>query len=169
TLIALTSASAREVHAQGVAAKSPTVVTLITGDRVALSSLNDGRPVVAFEPAAGPQAGSGYQTLMIGAHVFVIPLDAAGYLAAPLDLSLFDVTALAAAGYANPSIPLALDVVSSGSTISSAALPTVTILDHGKGIQARADARRFGQALSADRRARQERKGTRLNSSHQII
>src|SRR5689334_19913046 len=59
---------------------SPTVVTLITGDRVALSYTTDGRPVVGFNPAGGPQAGGGFQTLTAGGHVYVIPMDAAGYL-----------------------------------------------------------------------------------------
>jgi len=81
---------------------SPTVLTLITGDRVALSYTTDGRPVVAFNPASGLQTGAGYQTLTLGSHVYVIPLEAAGYVGAPLDVSLFDVTALAAADTRRP-------------------------------------------------------------------
>jgi len=139
---------------------SPAVVTLITGDRVALSYTSDGRPVVAFHPAGGPQAGGGFQRLTVGPHVYVIPLDAAGYLGAPLDLSLFDVTALAAAGYANPSTPLALDITASSSSVSSAALPGITIADQGKGAQARTEAARFGRALAAEMRARKQGKAS---------
>src|SRR5947208_1113257 len=65
---------------------APTVVTLITGDRVALTSTTDGRPVVAFDPAAGQQPGTGYQTLTFNSHVYVIPYEAAAYVGAPLDL-----------------------------------------------------------------------------------
>src|SRR6266404_5116418 len=135
--------------------ESPTLVALITGDRVALSYTQDGRPVVAFIPAGGPQAGNGYQTLAFGSHVYVIPLDAAGYLGAPLDLSLFDVTALVAAGYADASMPLALDVTASSGSTSSPALPGIAIDAKGRGTQARRDATRFGKALSADKQARQ--------------
>ncbi len=168
-LVALTAAYVRGAGAQAAAGLSgvasvpaaslqgsPTVVTLITGDRVALSYTGDGRPVVAFNPAGGPQAGGGFQTLTAGPHVYVIPLDAAGYLGAPLDLSLFDVTALAAAGYGSSSIPLALDITASSGSVASSALPGIAITDHGKGAQSRTDAARFGRALSAEKRARKQ-------------
>ena len=148
-VVALTAGTARAAPLPG----SPAVVTLITGDRVALSFTADGRPVVAFNPAAGQQKGGGYQTLIAGSHVYVIPLDAAGYLGAPLDLSLFDVTALAAAGYGDAHVPLALDIAASS---ASAALPGIAIAAPGKGKQARADAVLFGSALSADARARKQ-------------
>ena len=135
---------------------SPTVVTLITGDRVALGSTADGRPVVAFNPPGGPQAGGGFQTLVVGGHVYVIPMDAAGYLGAPLDLSLFDVTALAAAGPAASSIPLALDIAASSGTAAATALPGIAITAGGTATQPRSEAVRFGRALSADVRARKQ-------------
>jgi Subtilase family len=144
------------VAAAAAPVASPMVVTLITGDRVALSYTADGRPVIAFTPASGPQAGNGYQTLAFGSHVYVIPLDAAGYLGAPLDLSLFDVTALAAAGYADPSIPLALDIAASSGSASTPTLPGIVIGALGRGTQARKDAARFGKALAADKQARQQ-------------
>ena len=112
--IVLAATSARSAPS----VSAPQVVTLITGDRVGLSFTADGRPLVAFDPAGGRQTGSGFQTLTIGAHVYVIPFDAAGYLGAPLDLSLFDVTALARAGYAEAATPLALDVSGSMSSIA---------------------------------------------------
>ena len=133
---------------------SPTVVTLITGDRVALSYTADARPVVAFNPPGGPQAGGGFQTLVAGGHVYVIPMDAAGYLGAPLDLSLFDVTALAAAGPA--SMPLALDIAASSGTAAATALPGIAISAGGTALQPRSEAVRFGRALSADVRARKQ-------------
>ena len=99
-LVALTGADVRRAGAQSTnsaasipaAALSspPTVLTLITGDLVALSYTTDGRPVVAFNPAGGLQTGTGYQTLTFDSHVYVIPFDAAAYVGAPLDLSLFD-------------------------------------------------------------------------------
>ena len=72
-LVALTGADARRADAQNTSAAAsipaaalsgpPTVLTLITGDRVALSYTTDGRPVVAFNPTGGLQTGTGYQTL----------------------------------------------------------------------------------------------------------
>ena len=68
-------------------------VTLITGDRVAVSQTATGRPSVTVAPgSAGPS--SAFQVLASGAHLYVIPQVAAGYVGAPLDLSLFDVDAL---------------------------------------------------------------------------
>src|ERR1700674_2197610 len=92
-----------------------------------------------------------YQTLTFGSHVYVIPLEAAGYLGAPLDLSLFDVAALAAGGYA--AAPLALDITASS---TSAALPGITMTAPGKARQEKGDAVHFGRALGADRRARKQ-------------
>ena len=160
-LVALTAADVRRASAQSASAApsvpaaalsgSPTVLTLITGDRVALSYTTDGRPVVAFNPASGLQTGTGYQTLTLGSHVYVIPLEAAGYVGAPLDVSLFDVTALAAAGYA--AAPLALDITASS---TGAALPGITMTAPGKATQEKGDAIHFGRALGADRRARKQ-------------
>src|SRR5882724_12983525 len=109
-LVALTAAYVRRAGAQSPSATTtipaaalsgaPTVLTLITGDRVALSYTTDGRPVVAFNPASGLQTGAGYQTLTFGSHVYVIPFDAAAYVCAPLEGSLLHVTALASTTYA---------------------------------------------------------------------
>src|SRR5882672_2796165 len=160
-LVALTAAYVRRAGAQSTSAPTsipaaalsgpPTVLTLITGDLVALSYTTDGRPVVAFNPASGLQTGTGYQTLTFDSHVYVIPFDAAAYVGAPLDLSLFDVTALAAAGYA--AAPLALDITASS---TSAALPGITMTAPGKARQEKGDAIHFGRALRADRAARKQ-------------
>src|SRR3981189_420464 len=160
-LVALTGADVRRAGAQSTSVPmsipaaalsgSPTVLTLITGDRVALSYTTDGRPVVAFNPASGLQTGTGYQTLTFDSHVYVIPLDAAAYVCAPLDLSLFDVTALAAAGYATA--PLALDITASS---TSATLPGITVPAPEKARKEKGDAIHFGRALRGDRGARKQ-------------
>jgi len=64
---------------------------------------------------------------------------------------LFDVTALAAAGYA--AAPLALDITASSTSV---ALPGITMTAPGKATQAKSDAIRFGRALGADRQARKQ-------------
>jgi uncharacterized membrane protein YgcG len=161
-VILVRAADAQTTPAAGASASAPASplagppvwVTLVTGDRVALSYTVDGRPVLGFSPAGGPQAGSGFQRLTIGSHVFVIPFDAAGFVGAPLDLSLFDVTALAAAASADPSAPLLLDVSASSGSVSAAALPGITVTAGGNAVQARKDAARFGRALSAESQAR---------------
>jgi len=122
-----------------------TVVTLVTGDRVTLAATSDGRPIVSIDPRDGRSA-RGFQTLTLGGHVYVIPIEAAGYIGMPLDLSLFDVTALAAAEA--DGAPLTLDVATSD---GAAQLPGVTSTAPGKGVErTRADASRFGDALAAD-------------------
>ena len=112
-----------------------TVVTLVTGDRVSLSHTGDGLPVVTIDPASR-SAGSGFQTLTIGGHVHVIPTDAAGYVGAPLDLGLFDITALAAAERGDPSASLALDVTR---TDPAATLPCIS----SSGVEKHSDAATF--------------------------
>ncbi|HEY3543999.1 MAG TPA: S53 family peptidase [Gaiellaceae bacterium] len=116
---------------------APTMVTLVTGDRVALRYTGDGRPVVSIDPLRR-ERGSGFQTLTLGNHVYVIPIAAAGYIGMPLDLGLFDVTALAAAesGGAQPT----LDVT----TTSSTPLPGVT------GAGKLSDPAKLGAALTRD-------------------
>src|SRR5712664_1255188 len=140
-LVALTAAYVRRADAQSTSAAAsvpaaalsgpPTVLTLITGDRVALSYTTDGRPVVAFNPASGLQTGAGYQALTFASHVYVIPLAAAGYAAAPL----------------------ALDITASS---TSTPLPGITMTAPGKATQAKGDAINFGRALGADRQARKQ-------------
>src|ERR1700694_1432703 len=102
-------------------------------------------------PGCGYDRLFSYQTLTFGSHVYVIPLEAAGYLGAPLDLSLFDVAALAAGGYA--AAPLALDITSAS---PSAAPPGITMTAPGRARQVKGDAVHFGRALGADRRARKQ-------------
>ncbi|MFL6034866.1 MAG: S8 family serine peptidase [Gaiellaceae bacterium] len=121
----------------------PTVVTLVTGDQVTLDYAPDGRPIVAVEPV-DRRAGTGFQTLNVGGHLYVIPVAAAGYLGAPLDPSLFDVTALAAR---DQSAPLALDVVASDPAVT---LPGITLTSPANGTESRSEAARFGRALAAD-------------------
>jgi hypothetical protein len=77
-------------NAQGArASQDVQVVTLITGDRVAISTTPDRKPQVNVMPAV---KGTSFQVMTLGTQVYVIPQTAAGYLGTPLDPSLFDVT-----------------------------------------------------------------------------
>jgi hypothetical protein len=66
--------------------------TLITGDRVVVTSTPDGRPSVNLAPS--PTGARTINVLSSGSHLYVLPSDAAGFIGQPLDLSLFDVNAL---------------------------------------------------------------------------
>jgi len=126
-----------------------TVVTLVTGDRVALSYTGDGRPVVTIDPLSRDR-GTGFQTLTLGGHVYVIPVAAAGYIGRPLDLGLFDITALAAAEKDGGA--LALDVTTTSANATST-LPGITSTGR------LADAAQFGAALARDWRAKKHQQG----------
>ncbi|NUT02660.1 MAG: S8 family serine peptidase, partial [Hamadaea sp.] len=82
------------------------ILTLITGDRVRLSTVQ-GRPVVGVE-----SEGRGYQLTTRDGDTYVVPVDALPHVqAGRLDEQLFNVTDLAAAGYddaSRSSLPLVL-------------------------------------------------------------
>jgi subtilisin family serine protease len=85
-------------------ATSPAVVarhtvTLLTGDKVLVDTLADGRQSATVRPTA-ERADIAYQTRTVNGHSYVIPSDAIPLLAAgKLDDGLFDVTQLIADGY----------------------------------------------------------------------
>src|SRR5579859_2028781 len=82
----------------GVASASPSgptsmaTYTLITGDRVAVSTTPDGRPNVTLLSSSSG-AGS-FQVVASGQHLYVMPSYAAGYIGQPLSIDLFDVNTL---------------------------------------------------------------------------
>jgi hypothetical protein len=69
-----------------------TTYTLVTGDRVALAPMPDGRPSVTLLP--DPAGAGSFQVMASGPHLYVLPHDAAGLIGQPLSLDLFDVNAL---------------------------------------------------------------------------
>jgi subtilisin family serine protease len=76
---------------------SSRTVTLLTGDKVHVSTTAGGTEAITVEPAAG---SGGVQTQQIGQDTYVIPDAALPYLAAgTLDRQLFNVTDLLADGY----------------------------------------------------------------------
>jgi hypothetical protein len=122
-----------------------TVVTLITGDRVAVSTTPDGRRAVTVIPDPDGSTTAA-QTLSSGPHLYVVPQDAAGAIGAPLDLSLFDVTVLIAGGYADESKPLDL-AVTYQTGVAPRALPGMQVVDSDTLRQPRDRAGAFGTAL----------------------
>lgn len=73
------------------------VITLITGERVRLTTIDGGRTIASMEPAGGNSPASGssparVRTMSVGEHTYVVPDSAAPYLGRQLDLALFDVS-----------------------------------------------------------------------------
>ena len=83
-------------------------VTLVTGDRVTLSPDGD-RQAASIAPARWPGRRVGFHTIYTPGGLRVVPSDVAHLVPAVLDPQLFDVTALARAGYDDrhaPALPL---------------------------------------------------------------
>ncbi len=92
------AAVAASVSAPTAVAPATARVTLVTGDRVTVTTLADGRTATSIQPAPGDTEP--IQATTIGHHTFVFPHSALPYLAAGLvDEHLFDVTGLIAQGY----------------------------------------------------------------------
>src|SRR4051794_12508952 len=71
-------------------------VTLITGDRVLISSSNNSNSLI---PGPGREH-IGFSAYQAGGHTYVLPLDASALVdTGKLDIRLFDVTELLADGY----------------------------------------------------------------------
>ncbi len=70
---------------------------LVTGDRVRLSRLSDGRSTAALLPGS-PSLHRSVEQVSLGGHVYVIPAWMKPRDRRRLDMSMFDVTRLAAAG-----------------------------------------------------------------------
>jgi hypothetical protein len=68
------------------------VVTLVTGDRVLLSTGPGGRQTAAAEPRPGRR--DSYVTRRVGGDLYVLPAGVVPYLGRSLDMALFDVSAL---------------------------------------------------------------------------
>jgi hypothetical protein len=99
----------------------------------------DGRPSVTVLPGNGGPS-TAFQVLSSGAHLYVVPQIATGYIGAPMDLSLFDV---------NAATPQQLDV--EYDTATRPALPGTTAT--GPTTLTVSDPAAFGRAIAADQAA----------------
>jgi hypothetical protein len=133
------------------ASTSSTIVTLVTGDRVALGYAGDGRPLIRVDPAPG-RRGVAFETLTVGGDVYVIPVDAGPFLDAPLDLSLFDLSALAAGGDASTAATLQV----TRSTGAASVLPGISVGSDGSATETPQGAAAFGRALHDEWAARRQ-------------
>lgn len=117
--------------------------TLITGDRVAVSALPDGRPNVTL--VSGHSGAGSFQVVASGQHLYVLPYDAAGYIGQPLSIDLFDVNLLTpdSSSTASSQPQLAVEYTSDSTRnlppgLSKSGSDTVTV----------SDPKKFGQALA---------------------
>lgn len=124
-----------------------TIVTLVTGERVVLGTAPNGSSTVQIVRAATDGPASVDKVVRLGAQTYVIPASAMAYFGKNLDPTLFDVTALAAAGF-DRRIPL--DIAYKVGT--KPALPGVTITRARNGIAhgyvTPTGAKEFGAALA---------------------
>src|SRR5882762_1211063 len=131
-------------------ASGPRTVTLVTGDRVVVAETASGQPSVTVAPG-GVATSRNFQVLASGSHLYVIPQVAAGYVGAPLDLSLFDVGSdtanYAVPNTANYALPLTTNYTANYSA-NHAVPPGTTVTGSGK-LTLR-DPVAFGRALASD-------------------
>ncbi len=91
---AVSQRSSRAATATPDGATQVATYTLITGERVAVSTTPDGRPNVTLASSASGTGAESFQVLASGQHLYVLPYYAAGYIGQPLSIDLFDVNAL---------------------------------------------------------------------------
>ncbi len=117
--------------------------TLVTGDRVTVTSTPDGRPLVDL--ASSTAGATTMEVLTTGSHLYVLPADAAGFVGQPLDLSLFDVNALPQSSTDSTAQPeLTVEYTADG---AHQVPPGLT--RNGTGTFRITNPREFGQALAA--------------------
>ncbi|MEU4505131.1 S8 family serine peptidase [Streptomyces sp. NPDC024089] len=93
-------------------------VTLLTGDVVTYSGHGNGVQISSIVPGAGRE-GMGFTRFRAGGHEYAVPIDAVGQIARDrVDRRLFDVTELAASGYADADTD-SLRILVGGATESS--------------------------------------------------
>ncbi|MHA6765522.1 S8 family serine peptidase [Streptacidiphilus sp. PAMC 29251] len=124
------AASATAGAAGASAAAKPRTVTLITGDRVTVTALADGKSAATV--VRPKNLTGGVQTQTVGKDLYVYPTEALPYVAAGvLDQRLFDVTGLIADGYddaGSTSLPLIVQYGAPGAAAKAApALPGLTV------------------------------------------
>jgi hypothetical protein len=128
--------------------KMGSVVTLLTGERVVVGTSSGGSPMLRIIRSANSGPASQLRTARLNGDDYVIPATAEPYLGRYLDLRLFDVTQLAAAGV-SARLPLRITFKSA----NAPSLPGVTITTAAHGVATGYvtvdSARAFGAALAS--------------------
>ncbi|WP_406435716.1 hypothetical protein OHB00_16765 [Streptomyces sp. NBC_00631] len=127
-------------------------VTLVTGDQVMVTTTGSGQRVLAVRPASHAKGSGGFLSFQdASGDRYVIPSLAQPYLGRQLDLSLFDVTALAAGASAADRVPVTVSFARG----AKPSTPTGLTLTSTSGSSARgASARGYTTAASGRKLAR---------------
>ncbi|SED83203.1 S8 family serine peptidase [Jiangella alba] len=108
-------------------------VTLITGDRIHVTTEPGGRQAATVEPAARANGTvPGFHEQELDGHLYVVPADVAPLVPRLLDRSLFDVTTLIEQGYDDASsdvLPVIVESAAVRGRAAAPALPAVTPTD----------------------------------------
>ena len=92
-LVVAPAVQAEASPAVPAAAASPSIVTLITGERVQLTTNADGQVAATLLDVQGSSASRQVQVFVAAGHTYVVPHEAVGALGRQLDVSLFDISA----------------------------------------------------------------------------
>ena len=132
-----------------------TTVTLVTGHRLRVDALGNGRHAVTALPAPG-SVRTNLKVVERPEGLYAIPAEAEPYLAAgSLDRELFNVTGLIDQGYDGDSLPLIVTYADGGA--ARGASPALEAPEHAV------------VTATLGRFQRRDRKSTRLNSSHLAV
>jgi subtilisin family serine protease len=122
TLPAAASPQPPGSHVDSVSATSAShTVVLLTGDRVTVTTTEDGRSVYSVDPAGDPRRRPVFSAYGTGDDLFVVPSDAAPYVdTGLLDRELFNVRELVREGLADGAAALPVIVTYHGEPAASA-------------------------------------------------
>jgi hypothetical protein len=123
------------------------LVTLVTGDEVSVATAPDGRQEAAVVRRASSGPGAQFQMFNLGPDLYVVPESAAPYLGSTLDLSLFDVTTLAASGATGTAVQVAYRSAAARQSVPGIAI-THRSGTSARGVVTSATGAKFGAALA---------------------
>lgn len=128
----------------------PAVITLVTGDRVIVTSGAGGRQQVATVAAPG-RPRHGFLTRRLAHHLYVVPRDVAALLPGVLDPALFDVNLLAEQRYDDrhsASLPLIVAAAPGALPVATRTATLPTLAASAQNVRKR-DTARLGARLAA--------------------
>jgi subtilisin family serine protease len=177
TVLAAGAATRADSANARVTVKRSHTITLVTGDRVVLNVLSNGKQTATVPDQSGP---GGYKNEFRSFHavdengeIYVYPVEVGPYLGKQLDRELFNLTALVEQGYADKASATLPVIVSLRPGAARKTLPggitairSLQSIDAVAGRELKSRARMFGRALKtqlkADAPALKQRSGERF-------
>jgi subtilisin family serine protease len=160
-----------------VTVKRSHVITLVTGDRVVLNTLSNGKQTATVPDQSGPRGYKNvfrsFNAVQENGEVYVYPVEVGPYLGRQLDRQLFNLTALVEQGYADKASSAIPVIVSYRDGSTRTTMPAgitktraLRSINAYAGRELKARARTFGRALKtqleADAAALKQRQGERF-------